>query len=61
MANDFNVRLKPLLDELSSNLPGATFLYADAYNAQLHILDNYKQYGNLLSLFKFWVSMIVVN
>lgn len=45
LAASFNVPLKKMLDKLNANLPGATFLYADAYSAQLDIVNNAQAYG----------------
>jgi phospholipase/lecithinase/hemolysin len=42
---EFNGVLQNLVDELNAGLPGATFLYADGFNAQLHVLNNYQKYG----------------
>ncbi|KAJ3683035.1 hypothetical protein LUZ60_013262 [Juncus effusus] len=45
LAQGFNRRLKDLITELRSNLPGSMFVYADAYRIVSDIIDNYKKYG----------------
>ncbi|KAJ4753690.1 GDSL esterase/lipase [Rhynchospora pubera] len=41
----FNERLKDLVAELSTNLKGSLFVYADAYRIVNDIYTNYKRYG----------------
>ncbi|XP_020108711.1 GDSL esterase/lipase At4g16230-like isoform X1 [Ananas comosus] len=41
----FNKRLKDLISELSSNLEGSLFLYADVYRIVTDIIENYRDYG----------------
>ncbi|KAF5192304.1 GDSL esterase/lipase [Thalictrum thalictroides] len=45
LANLFNERLKPLVMELNSNLPGSKFVYADVFRIVVDIIQNFKSYG----------------
>uniref|UniRef100_A0A803N2B7 Uncharacterized protein n=1 Tax=Chenopodium quinoa TaxID=63459 RepID=A0A803N2B7_CHEQI len=45
LARSYNLRLKSLITELSNNLDGTKFVYADAYNIVSEVLDNYQSYG----------------
>ncbi|XWS12297.1 hypothetical protein CRYUN_Cryun37aG0077300 [Craigia yunnanensis] len=45
LAKLYNIGLKSLLPELTTNLTGSTFVYADAYAMFEDILQNYKSYG----------------
>lgn len=45
LASAFNGALNSLLEELNNDLPGATFLYADAYGITEKIINNYQSYG----------------
>ncbi|XP_058201134.1 GDSL esterase/lipase At4g16230-like isoform X2 [Rhododendron vialii] len=45
LAQMFNAPLKDLVAELSANLKGATFIYADVYRIVDDIVQNYKSYG----------------
>ncbi|KAL9240612.1 hypothetical protein vseg_014810 [Gypsophila vaccaria] len=45
LAQLFNFRLKSLVTELSINLPGSQFVYADVYRVVVDILTNYASYG----------------
>lgn len=50
LANQYNVRLKSLLEELNKKLPGATFVHANVYDLVMELITNYKQYGNIYFL-----------
>ncbi|OVA13600.1 Lipase [Macleaya cordata] len=45
LATLFNVRLKSLIMELSSNLGGSKFIYADVYHIVSDIIGNFESYG----------------
>ncbi|KAL4202399.1 hypothetical protein AMTRI_Chr02g220830 [Amborella trichopoda] len=45
LAMAFNGRLRGLLSELSSNLKGSKFVYADVYSIVSDIIENYTNYG----------------
>ncbi|XP_061349163.1 GDSL esterase/lipase At4g16230-like [Gastrolobium bilobum] len=45
LAQLFNTQLKGLIAELSSNLAGSMFVYADVYNILEDILQNYVAFG----------------
>ncbi|KAI5058707.1 hypothetical protein GOP47_0026877 [Adiantum capillus-veneris] len=45
LASSFNGPLKTMLDQLNAELPGATFLHADAYSAMLNIMNNHQSFG----------------
>ncbi|XWS18705.1 hypothetical protein CRYUN_Cryun32bG0067800 [Craigia yunnanensis] len=45
LAKLYNIRLKSLLPELTTNLTGSTFVYVDAYAMFEDILQNYISYG----------------
>ncbi|XP_021774256.1 GDSL esterase/lipase At4g16230-like [Chenopodium quinoa] len=45
IAQSYNIQLKNLLTELSNNLKGSIFLYANAYRIFNDIVTNYKSYG----------------
>ncbi|XP_019058851.1 PREDICTED: GDSL esterase/lipase At4g16230-like isoform X1 [Tarenaya hassleriana] len=45
MARMYNLRLRSLVEELNSNLRGATFVYADVFHIVYDILENYASYG----------------
>lgn len=45
LAQMYNAPLKDLIAELSTNLKGATFVYADVYRIVDDIVHNYKSYG----------------
>jgi hypothetical protein len=48
LARNFNRKLRGLVDELSANLTGSRFLYADVYRVFSDIIANYKSHGNIL-------------
>ncbi|XP_022724492.1 GDSL esterase/lipase At4g16230-like [Durio zibethinus] len=45
LAKLYNIRLKSLLRELTTNLSGSTFVYLDTYAMSENILQNYRSYG----------------
>lgn len=45
LAQGFNTKLKDLVTDLSKNLEGSLFVYADAYRIVNNIVSNYKSYG----------------
>ncbi|KAK9672312.1 hypothetical protein RND81_12G091800 [Saponaria officinalis] len=45
LAQSFNLQLKSLVDELSDNLQGSQFVYADVYRVVDDLLSNYISYG----------------
>ncbi|XP_027338276.1 GDSL esterase/lipase At4g16230-like [Abrus precatorius] len=45
LAQLYNIKLKGLIAELSSNLKGSMFVYADVYHILDDILNNYTAYG----------------
>ncbi|ONK63227.1 uncharacterized protein A4U43_C07F12700 [Asparagus officinalis] len=45
LAQRFNERLEDLVKELSSNLEGSLFVYANVYPIVLDIVQNYTSYG----------------
>ena len=45
VAQLFNAQLKSLIAELSTNLQGSMFVYADVYHILENILENYVSYG----------------
>ncbi|XWS18704.1 hypothetical protein CRYUN_Cryun32bG0067700 [Craigia yunnanensis] len=45
LAKSYNSRLKSLLQELTTNLSGSTFIYVDYYAITEDILHNYRSYG----------------
>lgn len=45
LAQLFNTQLKSLVAELSTNLKGSLFVYADVYHILEDILQNYLAYG----------------
>ncbi|KAM1048005.1 hypothetical protein ACFX13_027854 [Malus domestica] len=45
LALQYNGRLKGLLAELSENLPGSTFVYANVYDVVMDLITNYDKYG----------------
>lgn len=45
LAQGFNTKLKDLVADLSKNLEGSLFVYADAYRIVNDIVSNYKSYG----------------
>ncbi|KAF2938924.1 hypothetical protein DAI22_03g153600 [Oryza sativa Japonica Group] len=45
LARNFNRKLRGLVDELSANLTGSRFLYADVYRVFSDIIANYKSHG----------------
>lgn len=52
LAQMFNAPLKDLVAELSTNLKGATFIYADVYRIVDDIVQNYKSYGTFIADFR---------
>lgn len=46
LAQMFNIQLKSLVAELSANLKGSEFVYADVYRIFSDIIQNYPRYGN---------------
>ena len=46
----FNAALKPMLNELQSQLPKSVFLYTNAFDVVKAIIDNPVQYGKLRSI-----------
>ncbi|XVE65503.1 hypothetical protein DITRI_Ditri08aG0005000 [Diplodiscus trichospermus] len=45
MAQRFNTELRSLVKELSTNLEGSIFVYADVYNIVDNIIQNHRSYG----------------
>ncbi|WRX26560.1 hypothetical protein QQP08_019047 [Theobroma cacao] len=45
LAKLYNSRLKSLLQKLTTNLPGSTFVYVDNFAILEDIMDNYRSYG----------------
>ncbi|VVB18305.1 unnamed protein product [Arabis nemorensis] len=45
LANQYNFRLKNLLEELNKKLPGAMFVHANVYDLVMELITNYKKYG----------------
>ncbi|XP_021294877.1 GDSL esterase/lipase At4g16230-like [Herrania umbratica] len=45
LAKLYNSRLKRLLQELTTNLPGSTFVFVDNFAIFEDIMDNYRSYG----------------
>ncbi|KAJ3699743.1 hypothetical protein LUZ61_003448 [Rhynchospora tenuis] len=45
LAQGFNKKLKDLVAELSTNLEGSRFVYADSYRMMDDLITNYKRYG----------------
>ncbi|KAF2588209.1 hypothetical protein F2Q70_00041382 [Brassica cretica] len=45
LANQYNVRLKSLLEDLNKKLPGAMFVHANVYDLVMELITNYKKYG----------------
>ncbi|KAL2903564.1 hypothetical protein RDABS01_002274 [Bienertia sinuspersici] len=45
LARKYNAKLKDLLTQLSENLPGSTFVYANVYDLVMELITNYKKYG----------------
>ncbi|KAL6273814.1 hypothetical protein ACE6H2_024506 [Prunus campanulata] len=45
LARQYNGRLKDLLAELTDNLPGSTFVYANVYDLVTELITNYDKYG----------------
>ncbi|XP_054810462.1 GDSL esterase/lipase At2g23540-like [Prosopis cineraria] len=45
LARQYNARLKDLLAELTDNLHGATFVYANVYDLVSELIKNHKNYG----------------
>lgn len=48
MAQQFNTQLRSLIKDLSTNLKGSHFVYADAYSIVDDIIQNYRSYGNFI-------------
>ncbi|KAG8063640.1 hypothetical protein GUJ93_ZPchr0003g16522 [Zizania palustris] len=47
LARSFNRKLRGLVDELTANLTGSRFVYADVYRIVSDIIANYKSHGKL--------------
>ncbi|KAK4774041.1 hypothetical protein SAY87_029060 [Trapa incisa] len=45
MAKQYNIQLKGLLTELTQNLPGSTYVYANVYDLVMELITNYDKYG----------------
>ncbi|CAA7033197.1 unnamed protein product [Microthlaspi erraticum] len=45
LANQYNIRLKSLLEDLNTKLPGAMFVHANVYDLVMELITNYKKYG----------------
>ncbi|KAF8051833.1 hypothetical protein N665_1662s0006 [Sinapis alba] len=45
LANQYNIKLKSLLEDLNKKLPGAMFVHANVYDLVMELITNYKQYG----------------
>ncbi|XP_057768448.1 GDSL esterase/lipase At2g23540 [Salvia miltiorrhiza] len=45
LAQQYNAKLKDLLQQLNENLPGSTFLYANVYDLVMELITNYAKYG----------------
>lgn len=45
LAQSFNAQLRSLVTELSTNLQGSQFVYADVYHIVDDILQNFMSYG----------------
>ncbi|KAF3554968.1 hypothetical protein F2Q69_00016503 [Brassica cretica] len=45
LANQYNVRLKILLEDLNKKLPGAMFVHANVYDLVMELITNYDKYG----------------
>jgi phospholipase/lecithinase/hemolysin len=45
MCQGFNAAVRPMLNQLQAQLPGAKFSYGDAYNAVSEFMSNPAQYG----------------
>lgn len=51
LAQQFNTQLRSLVEELSANLEGSKFIYADVYRIVDDIIQNYSSYGMYISLY----------
>ncbi|XP_010548387.1 PREDICTED: GDSL esterase/lipase At2g23540 [Tarenaya hassleriana] len=45
LANQYNARLKSMLEDLNKNLHDATFVHANVYDLVMELITNYKKYG----------------
>ncbi|XP_042058865.1 GDSL esterase/lipase At2g23540-like [Salvia splendens] len=45
LAQQYNAKLKDLLQQLNENLPGSTFVYANVYDLVMELITNYANYG----------------
>ncbi|KAL0897808.1 hypothetical protein Bca101_081769 [Brassica carinata] len=45
LANQYNVRLQSLLEDLNKKLPGAMFVHANVYDLVMELITNYDKYG----------------
>lgn len=61
IAQSFNRQLKSLLIELTANLKGSMFLYADVYHIVADIIQNYPSFGNSSVLVSVFVSSNFIN
>lgn len=49
LANQYNAKLKDLLQELNENLEGATLIHANVYDLVMELITNYAKYGKIIS------------
>lgn len=47
LAKSYNSKLKSLLEDLTKNLWGSTFVYADYYAVTEDVINNYRSYGEI--------------
>lgn len=47
LANQYNDKLKDLLQELNENLEGATLILANVYDLVMELITNYAKYGKI--------------
>ncbi|XP_068655290.1 GDSL esterase/lipase At2g23540-like [Aristolochia californica] len=45
LAQKYNAKLRDLLAQLTDNLPGATFVYANVHDLVMELISNYAKYG----------------
>ncbi len=45
MAMGFNAALKPMTEQLQTELPGSVFVYIDSFTVVTNIIDNAASYG----------------
>lgn len=51
LAQQYNAKLKDLLQQLNENLPGSTFVYANVYDLVMEVITNYAKYGKDLYVY----------